>query len=277
MAQRKKSAFEDIAEKAAAKPEASHDDEEDELAAKATQSLNLNKSNGSTPNTSPNNAEVLGRKATTTTTSSNKKAAKKAAISSEFFADFDDENENDSADEEEEKKEEQGRYSKFNYSEEDERKKEDRTYSKSEPSITPAERAKKASVGSDSFVPTRGKMQMNTDKKDNNGTGYAQQNFSKAKSISSTQMFGEGENKVDENERKQRLSKFEGARAISSASYYDRDEESMSTGGGADASDIARRLAFTAKNDLSQMKDVVKDGSKKLASLASDWFYEWSK
>lgn len=43
-----------------------------------------------------------------------------------------------------------------------------------------------------------------------------------------------------------------------------------------DASDIARKLAYTAKNDLAQVKDIVSGGTKKIAQLASDFFAEMS-
>lgn len=43
-----------------------------------------------------------------------------------------------------------------------------------------------------------------------------------------------------------------------------------------DASDITRRLAYTAKTDLAQMKDYVVDSTKKLGAMASNFFAEWN-
>jgi len=76
--------------------------------------------------------------------------------------------------------------------------------------------------------------------------------------------------------KKEKLSRFEGAKSISSASYYDRDEDEMRSSD-SDASDIARRLAYTAKNDLGQVRDIVSDSSKKLAAMASDFFSDLSE
>jgi len=88
--------------------------------------------------------------------------------------------------------------------------------------------------------------------------GDAQKRFSNAKSISSAQYFGE-ESKVSDNEKEQRMMKFQGAHAISSADYFDRNEESDN---------------FTSKfgsTDLSQLTTIVADGSKKFSSMASDF------
>jgi len=47
--------------------------------------------------------------------------------------------------------------------------------------------------------------------------------------------------------------------------------------GDADASDLARRLAYTAKTDLSQVKDVVADKTRQLSQMASNFFQELSE
>jgi hypothetical protein len=126
------------------------------------------------------------------------------------------------------------------------------------------QKQQKASVGSDSFVPTRLKKEQEKEKGDKKevGFGYAQQNFSKAKAISSNQFFGDEESKNDP-ERRQRISRFEGARSISSADYYERDESEM---GSQDISvaDITRKLAYTARNDLGNVKEVVSETTSKV-------------
>jgi len=138
-------------------------------------------------------------------------------------------------------------------------------------------KTQKASVTSDSFVPVRSKIEVNKQQqKPDQGYGFAQQNFNKAKSISSTQFFGEDESK-DDPEKKIRLSRFDGARSISSAQYYDRDEEDMPSGGDVSASDIARKLAYTAKNDLSNVKEVLADSTRKFSDMASNFFQELSE
>lgn len=282
-APQKKSAIAEIAGRATEKPAAkkSFDEDDDDEAEdlKLQEKLTIS-SNAASPGLSQKpNAEVLGRKPTTAPTA--KKGglgAKKTEV--DFFADFDDDEE---VEEEEEKPKEVSRYSKFSYNEDDDRKRpssssapssstQERNYSK--PDVTPAQRAQKASVGSDSFVPTRSKQALQAEKKDM-GFGYAQDSkYSKAKSISSAQYFGE--DKKADPEEKARLSKYEGARSISSASYYDRDEGGMGQGN-ADVGDYARKVAYTAKNDIGQMKDIAADSAKKIANMASNFFSDLSE
>jgi len=213
-------------------------------------------------------------------------AAKK--VNQDFFADFDlAEDENAAAagaDDEDgdEKKEEQPRYSKLAY--------EDNTLKKSGGSVsiqttktsetssstTPAQRQQRAAVGSDSFVPTRAKKDIAADKasSDKGGSyGYAQQQFGRAKAISSNQFFAD-EDKDAEADRRSRVTKFEGARSISSANYFDRNEDDL--GPDVDASDVARRLAYTAKTDMAQVKDIVTEGGRKVAAAAGAFFSELS-
>jgi len=58
-------------------------------------------------------------------------------------------------------------------------------------------------------------------------SGYAQQKFGSAKSISSDQYFGTGEEEKYDPEQQARMQKFSGSRAISSADYFERDESEM--------------------------------------------------
>jgi len=211
-----------------------------------------------------------------------------------FFADFDndDEEEETAAVEEEEPKEEEGYYTKgrgaLGYNGEDSKKGSTRTGSggtvssgaaSREPTVTPQERKERASVSSDSFVPTRSRaayqqaeVKSPTTSSANSG-GTAQKDFSKAKHISSDQYFGK-EDAAQNAENRARLGKFEGKRSISSADYYDRDESSM--GGGDDASDVARRVFSTATADLGNVKEFAADASKKITDMANNFFSEWS-
>lgn len=197
-----------------------------------------------------------------------KKNISKSKISNDFFADFDlDEPEEEQEEEEEERKEPEARYSsRLAYSDDSEKSdsyQKSNVYSKEPKEI-------KVVVGSDSFIPTRSKAAYeNKPEKKSQGTGgIAQQNFANAKSISSKQFFGEEEDAADQSDKQRRLAKFEGARSISSADYYERDESSSNT----NPSDMARRLAYTAKNDLTSVKEIVTEGGKKLANLASNFF-----
>jgi len=96
--------------------------------------------------------------------------------------------------------------------------------------------------------------------------------FLKLKPSLQHSFFNEDESAKDP-ERKQRIGKFEGARAISSADYFDRDESEMGPSD-VSASDIARRLAYTAKSDLSNVKEVLTESTSKLKDMASNWFNE---
>jgi len=281
---KKKSAFEGYAQQTKdqenkAKDGDSDDETVDDLklekASIGSSKSHLNNSSKSEGN-SPANSDVLGRKPTSSSTSSGKKGiAAKKGVSTDFFDNWDDESDEETAPEPE-KKQEVGRYSKFDYSEDDNKfsKPQERSYSANKTeTVTPAQRAQKASVGSDSFVPTRQKQAIEANKKEVSSS-YAQQNFGKAKSISSDKYFGN--DKKEDSDKKERLSKFEGARSISSASYYDRDEQSMGSND-ADAGDIARRLAYTAKNDIGQVTEIAADSARKLASMASTFFADMSE
>jgi len=199
----------------------------------------------------------------------------------DFFADFDAEEE-----EEEEKQESEipelkedrssSNTGRLGYSDEDQynNKKKD---SSSSSATNTANKIVRASVTSDSFVPVRAKSEVQKETQQSKkevGYGIAQQNFSKAKAISSNQMFGDDQGKDSTGEKQQRLSKFDGARSISSADYYDRDESEM---GGGSGGDVARKLAYTAKTDMTQVKDLLVDGSKKISDIASNFFSEMSE
>ncbi len=79
---------------------------------------------------------------------------------------------------------------------------------------------KTTSIG-DSFVPQRGKAVAPKEP-----VVVTQSSYSKAKSISSDQYFG-NDKKEDEYEKNAKMTKFSGSRAISSADYFERDESSM--------------------------------------------------
>eukprot|EP01122_Echinamoeba_exundans_P010087 TRINITY_DN3685_c0_g1_i3.p1 TRINITY_DN3685_c0_g1~~TRINITY_DN3685_c0_g1_i3.p1 ORF type:complete len:684 (-),score=203.92 TRINITY_DN3685_c0_g1_i3:1271-3298(-) len=106
----------------------------------------------------------------------------------------------------------------------------------------------------------------------------AQKRFASATSISSKQFFGEDDSPAASAEKDRRLAKFSGAKAISSADFYERDESGMRRGGGDDDSgELVSRIAETAKNDLSNLKDTVSEGARRLTSFAKDWFNEVSE
>jgi len=47
--------------------------------------------------------------------------------------------------------------------------------------------------------------------------------------------------------------------------------------GEADPGDIARRIAYTAKTDLSHVKDVLSEGGRKISEWGSNFFSELSE
>jgi len=247
-------------------------------------SANTNNGNSSSRgsfSSSPSNSgssspSVLARKPAN---AGNKKGLGATKVSNDFFADWNlaeeevEEIEEPPKKEEEEKKGYSGR---FAYSEDDNGNSNRKGSNFASSAENRENKTQKAAVGSDSFVPTRSKAAAQKEQQQDSGYGYAQQNFSKAKSISSNQFFGEEESR-DDPERRARLNRFEGARAISSAAYYERDEGNMSVGGDITASDLARKLAITARSDLSNVKDMVSEGTKKMQEMASNWFQELSE
>lgn len=173
-------------------------------------------------------------------------------------------------------------------------------------STSAAPKVQKVAVGSDNFVPSRSRAVYETaatgpsssggsvtSASSSSSGGYAQQNFAKAKSISSRQYFGEDqESPAERAERQARLNQFQGAKSISSAAYFDRDEGGSSSQGNdctfsfvftlfvlsseshlffsvaLDAGEIARRFAYNAKNDLQNVKEFVKDSGNKVRALS---------
>ncbi|KRH75608.1 hypothetical protein GLYMA_01G096300v4 [Glycine max] len=96
-------------------------------------------------------------------------------------------------------------------------------------------------------------------------TDEARRKFSNAKSISSSQFFGD-QNKAADVDSQATLSKFSGSSAISSADLFgdSRDNNIDLTAG-----DLINRLSFQAQQDLSSLKNIAGETGKKLSSLAS--------
>ncbi|KAK9716208.1 hypothetical protein RND81_06G218500 [Saponaria officinalis] len=96
-------------------------------------------------------------------------------------------------------------------------------------------------------------------------TDEARKKFSNAKSISSSQFYGD-ETRSGDVEARASLQKFSGSNAISSADLFGNDD-------GADfdisASDLINRLSFQAQQDISSLKNIAGDAGKKLGTLAS--------
>ncbi|KAH7293062.1 hypothetical protein KP509_28G010200 [Ceratopteris richardii] len=96
----------------------------------------------------------------------------------------------------------------------------------------------------------------------------AQKKFANAKSISSSQFFGEDKKTVDADSQV-RLQKFANSSSISSADFFERNE-------GADAvadltaSELLSRLSFQASQDMSSLKSLAGQTGKKLTAIATN-------
>jgi ADP-ribosylation factor GTPase-activating protein 2/3 len=95
-----------------------------------------------------------------------------------------------------------------------------------------------------------------------------QSRFGDSKGISSKQYFGTSEQ--DDFERRQRLSKFQGATSISSADYHGNGPSSGGGNDETDASELMGRLSVQAKMDMENMKNLASQAKSKLFSFAKD-------
>ncbi|KAL0446368.1 UNVERIFIED_CONTAM: putative ADP-ribosylation factor GTPase-activating protein AGD8 [Sesamum latifolium] len=97
-------------------------------------------------------------------------------------------------------------------------------------------------------------------------TNEARKKFCNAKSISSAQFFGGGENNnANDLEASVSLQKFSDSLAISSAELFGHDSSYSDL----TASDIINRLSFQAQQDISSLKNIAGETGKKIGSLAS--------
>ncbi|KAK8445381.1 hypothetical protein SEVIR_9G316700v4 [Setaria viridis] len=94
----------------------------------------------------------------------------------------------------------------------------------------------------------------------------AREKFSNAKSISSSQFFGDQAS--FEKEAQVSLQKFSGSSSISSADLFGHPANNSSVD--LSASDLINRISFQATQDLSSLKNMAGETGKKLTSMASN-------
>ncbi|KAM0876347.1 hypothetical protein ACQ4PT_036204 [Festuca glaucescens] len=94
----------------------------------------------------------------------------------------------------------------------------------------------------------------------------ARKKFSNAKSISSSQFFGDQANL--EKDGQLSLQKFSGSSAISSADLF--GHQANNSNADLSASDLINRISFQATQDLTSLKSMAGETGKKLTSMASN-------
>ncbi|EOA28854.1 hypothetical protein CARUB_v10025098mg [Capsella rubella] len=97
-------------------------------------------------------------------------------------------------------------------------------------------------------------------------TDEARKKFTNAKSISSAQYFGNDNNSADL-EAKSSLKKFSGSSAISSADLFGDSDGDFPLD--LTAGDLLNRLSIQAQQDMSSLKNMAEETTKKLGSVAS--------
>lgn len=97
-------------------------------------------------------------------------------------------------------------------------------------------------------------------------TDEARKKFSNAKSISSSQFFGD-QNKGNDNQVS--LKKFSGSTAISSADLFGNEDDDL--GLDLTAGDLINKLSFQAQQDISSLKNIAGETGKMLSSIASSF------
>ncbi|XP_058085774.1 probable ADP-ribosylation factor GTPase-activating protein AGD8 [Magnolia sinica] len=121
-----------------------------------------------------------------------------------------------------------------------------------------------ADFGMDSGFPK--KASSSSSKTQIQESNEAREKFLNAKSISSSQFFGD-QNKAGERDAQVSLQKFSGSTAISSADLFGHDMDN--SGLDLTAADLINRIQFQASQDISSLKNIAGETGKKLTSLAS--------
>lgn len=120
-------------------------------------------------------------------------------------------------------------------------------------------------------MPTQSTKKTSVSKTESKESTLAKERFGKAKGISSEQFFDQ--KAEDEFSHDSRIERFSGATAISSDAYFGRPTEKKDS----DLSDMAARVSYVARTEMSNLKSAAETAGKKFSNFAQNFMNEFNR